>query len=77
MTYARSASETVVDCLVVCLEILSHVAEILPLGWEFFMLMGRWVCFWPWDGGGTAEGQPASGKNSSLVPGKKQGIGVD
>ena len=72
MTQAKSASETIVDRLVICLEILSHVAEILPLGRGFLMLMGRWVCFWPREGSGTAEVQPTSGENSSLVPAWKE-----
>lgn len=72
MTQAESASETVVDCLVICLEILSHVAEILPLGTGFLMFTGRWMCFWPQEGSGTAEVQPASREKSSLVPAWKE-----
>lgn len=77
MSQAKSASETIADCLVICLEILSRVAEILPLGVGF--LLGSWVCFWPREGSGTVEVQPASGGRTvpQCRPGKKQGIGMD
>lgn len=37
MSQAKSASETIADCLVICLEMLSRVAEILPLGVGFLL----------------------------------------
>lgn len=49
MIQAKSASETIVDCLVICLEMLSPVAEILPLGSRFLMVTGEMATGRQWD----------------------------